>query len=125
MERFLSGITRSGSICKWKPSPLHSGHIPWGALNENIFGVISGKEIWPSGQASLDERIKSSPSITFISTSPSVSSRAVSKESASLEFIPSFITILSTIIDISCFFVFESSISSSRSYLSPSIITLT
>ena len=125
IERFFCGITSPGSICKWNPRPLQSGHMPIGALKENIFGVISGRLTWPSGQASLELIIKGSPSMTSIITKPLARPRAVSKESVSLALIPSLITILSTIIDMSCFLVLDRSISSARSYWSPSMTTLT
>ena len=39
-----SGINSSSSICKFIPSPLQSGHAPYGALKLNILGSNSGKE---------------------------------------------------------------------------------
>ena len=39
------GTTSSGSISMRVPRPEHSGHIPWGELNENSGGLGSGKEM--------------------------------------------------------------------------------
>ncbi len=47
---FLSGTIKSSSIFKY-PIPVHSGHAPYGLLNENILGVNSGKLNPQSGQA--------------------------------------------------------------------------
>jgi hypothetical protein len=46
IEREASGTTRSGSISRRSPSPLHSGHIPSGLLKEKLCGESSGKA-WP------------------------------------------------------------------------------
>ena len=40
----LLGITKSGSICNFTPSPLHSSQAPYGALKLKILGSSSGRE---------------------------------------------------------------------------------
>src|SRR2546425_8714745 len=56
-ERAGFGTSRSGSISSREPSPPHSGHAPYGLLNENIRGETSGKEMPHSAQASFSEKV--------------------------------------------------------------------
>ena len=51
IDKFQSGINRFKSICLVLPKPLHTGHAPYGALNEKILGSNSGKLKSHSGQA--------------------------------------------------------------------------
>src|SRR3989442_8827056 len=51
------GTSRSPSISSREPSPPHSGHAPYGLLNENIRGETSGKEMPHSAQASFSEKV--------------------------------------------------------------------
>ena len=51
MDFSLSGINKSASICSLTPSPLQSGHAPYGALKLNILGSNSGRENSQYGQA--------------------------------------------------------------------------
>src|SRR3989442_13046364 len=51
------GRSRSPSISSREPSPPHSGHAPYGLLNENIRGETSGKEMPHSAQASFSEKV--------------------------------------------------------------------
>ena len=55
--RRLLGNTSSGSTSKVEPSPVHSGHAPYGLLKENVRGSISGKLIPQSVQANFSEKI--------------------------------------------------------------------
>src|SRR5512143_404381 len=41
-ERLVFGTMRSGSNSSRPPRPSQVGQAPWGLLNENIWGVISG-----------------------------------------------------------------------------------
>ena len=122
---FLSGIIKSSSILYCIPNPLHSLHAPYGALNENILGSSSGSEKSQSGHAYFSLIKNSSFPTTSINTFPFDSLDAVSIDSYSLDLIPSFIISLSITTSILCFFVFDSSIFSDRSYSSPSILILT
>ncbi len=121
----LFGITNSGSIFLIYPMPLHSVQAPNGLLKENILGAISSIPIPCSGHANFVENSISSLPITSTITKDSLSFNTVSIESANLDCIPSFTTILSTTTSMLCFFVLASSISSYRSLTSPSIRTLT
>jgi hypothetical protein len=47
--------TRSGSTERIFPIPLQLGHAPWGELNENERGSISGMEILHTGQENFSE----------------------------------------------------------------------
>ena len=51
MLRFLSGISKSSSMCILLPKPLQSGHAPNGELNEKLRGSSSSKLKSHSGQA--------------------------------------------------------------------------
>ena len=42
-ERAGLGTTSSGSTSSRKPSPVHSGHAPWGLLKLKVRGSISPK----------------------------------------------------------------------------------
>src|SRR3982751_3935802 len=55
---FLSGMTRSASICCSTPRPPQAGHAPNGLLNENSRGSISGIVKPDTGQAKRSEKIK-------------------------------------------------------------------
>ncbi len=67
-EREGLGMIRSGSKYLFVPSPLHSGHAPWGLLKENIWGVSSGMLIPHLIQAAFW--------LKKISSEPVISSRA-------------------------------------------------
>src|SRR6266550_3367955 len=56
-ERAGFGTSRSGSISSREPMPPHSGHAPYGLLNENMRGETSGKEIPQSAHASFSENV--------------------------------------------------------------------
>src|SRR6266850_1913247 len=56
-ERAGFGTRRSGSISSREPIPPHSGHAPYGLLNENIRGDTSGKEMPHSAHASFSENV--------------------------------------------------------------------
>ena len=103
IDKSLFGTTNSGSTSLLSPRPLQTSQAPKGALNENILGDNSSMPIPCSGHANLVEKRISSPSIIWAITRPSDSLTAVSIESASLDSIPSLITILSTTTSILCF----------------------
>ena len=133
--RFLFGTIKSGSISIFVPIPLHSGHAPCGALNENIRGVNSWKLIPHSVHAKSSEYVfsyddsfpSSSLLLNMTVTRPSAKLQAVSTESDNLlwKSIPSLMTSLSTTSSMLCLKFFPSSISSSRPLISPSTRTLT
>ena len=62
IDRPRSGMTFHGSISIFTPSPVQSGHAPYGELNENRRGASSSNE---------------SPQYTHASDSLNVSSRAL------------------------------------------------
>ena len=125
MLRAVLGTISSGENFLIIPKPEHSGHAPLGLLNENDLGSISGMLIPQSGHAKFSLNVMLLSPITSTVITPPDSAEAVSAESASLFCIPSFIFSLSTTISITCFLFFSSFISSDRSYISPSILTLT
>ena len=43
IDKLLSGITKSVSICNFIPNPLQSGQAPYGALKLNSLGSNSGR----------------------------------------------------------------------------------
>ena len=51
MDRFLLGMMRSGSTRFCIPRPVHTGHAPYGLLNENMRGVSSSIEMPQSSHA--------------------------------------------------------------------------
>ena len=108
------------------PSPLHASHAPYGELNENILGSISGNTYPSSGQISFAERSES-PSGVTIRISPSDSEIARSMASAKRISISAGLSENSCTanesmrISISCFLVFESSIRSRKLCIVPSI----
>ena len=53
----LFGNTSSGSTSRFEPSPVHSGHAPYGLLNENILGSISGRSTPHSTHENFSENI--------------------------------------------------------------------
>src|SRR5919201_1611163 len=57
---FLSGMTRSASICCSTPRPPHAGQAPNGLLNENSRGSISGMVKPDTGQAKRSEKTRRS-----------------------------------------------------------------
>src|SRR5574344_1201605 len=60
IDRFSSGITKSGDIFNLNPSPSHSEQAPNGELNENKLGSILGTENPETGHAkSCEKRISS------------------------------------------------------------------
>ena len=122
IESFLFGITRLGSKSIFMPNPWQSGHAPKGLLNENMRGVNSIRFISHLGHAKFLLKIISSP-LYSIRTRPFDSLRAVSIESAILDFDSGFIVSRSTIISILCLICLSSSISSSVPCILPSILT--
>src|SRR5690348_3756020 len=55
-----SGMTRRGSISIFTPSPVHSGHAPYGELNENMRGASSSKLSPQCRHANFSEKLSSS-----------------------------------------------------------------
>ncbi len=123
--RFSSDTTSCGSIFDSAPSPSQCGHAPYGLLNENSLGASSCRLIPHSSHAKFWLNGIISPPIISTSTTSPVSAIAVSSESVSRCVILSRIISLSMIISILCFCVFLSSISSLRSYCTPSALTRT
>ena len=123
--RRLSGIIRSSSNSILKPSPKHSGQAPKGLLKEKLRGSTSSTLIPQSGQAKPSDIMKFSPSMTSTSTNPEVRCRIFSIESVRRFSMPSLTTRRSTTIWILCLIFFSRTISSDRSYKSPSTITRT
>ena len=64
-RRFLlrSGMTWRGSISIFTPRPVHSGHAPYGELNENMRGASSSNDRPHSRQANFSEKLSSSSSV--------------------------------------------------------------
>src|SRR3989304_7677006 len=60
-ERFLLGMTSSGSNSSVTPRPAHFSHAPSGLLNEKWLGVHSGRLIWHSSQRDSSLYTRSSP----------------------------------------------------------------
>src|SRR6185437_11520424 len=82
-DRRSSGTTSSGSKNSLVPSPSQVGQAPYGLLNENRRGSISGMVKPETGQANLAEKmICSSRSAFSAMAMPSASLSAVSNESA-------------------------------------------
>ena len=101
-----------GSTFKLCPIPSHSSHAPYGELKENNLGSISSIVKPLSGHENFEEKVIESTFLNFfgkLSFSYSTTKRpldkfkAVSTLSANLLPIEELITILSTIIEISCF----------------------
>src|SRR5680860_815715 len=82
--------------------PEHSGHAPYGLLNEKFLGCNSSKERPHCGQAKcwLNERVGPSSMTTW--ATPSARRRAVSSESVRRRSMPSFRTRRSTTTSIVC-----------------------
>ncbi len=121
---FISS-TRAGSISRFSPRPSHSGQAPNGLLKENMRGLNSGRLKPHSGQEKSWLNIFSSSPFSpsnWITTIPSLSSKASSRDSARRLLILSFITSRSTTALISCFLFFSNWISSSEVYSYPSTI---
>ena len=59
--RLASGTTSSSSNSMWLPRPVQTGQAPYGLLNENMRGVISGRLMPQSTQAKFSLNIRSSP----------------------------------------------------------------
>ena len=119
------GTISSGENFLIIPRPEHSGQAPLGLLKENDLGSISGILISQSGQAKLSLNVTLLSPIISATITPPERADAVSTESARRFCIPSLTLSLSTTISITCFLFFSSFISSERSYISPSILTLT
>ncbi len=123
-ERSWSGMIRSGSKYLFVPSPLHSGHAPCGLLNENIWGVNSGMLIphWVHAAFWL-KKISPEP-ITSRTACPPERLRVSSMESVRRRLISLLTMRRSTTTLIWCFLFLSKTISSSRSLICPSILTL-
>ncbi len=103
---------------------MQCGQAPNGELKLNILGVISSSVQPQCGQLNKVE-YKTLSSFVLTSTSPSLALTAVSILSASLLFIPSSKTSLSTTTDMSCFLFLSKTMSSSSVHITPSTSTLT
>src|SRR3989338_4631675 len=67
------------------PKPLHSGHAPYGELNENKRGSISGNENPSYGHINFADTIVLTPAASVIFTRPSLSCSARSIASLARE----------------------------------------
>ena len=127
IDKLLSGITKSGSICNFIPNPLQSGQAPYGALKLNSLGSNSGRLNSQWGHANCSEKTISflfSPNI-WITTFPLDNFVACSIASNKRLLYSSFNTILSITTSILSLIFFSRVISSPKSYISPFTRTLT
>ena len=60
-----SGTTSSGSTSYTMPRPSHSGHAPYGELNEKLRGASSSKLLPSDGRDSFSENVSTSGSPSF------------------------------------------------------------
>ncbi len=127
IERSGSGTASSASASRWVPSPSHTGHAPYGELNEKFLGASSSNESPQNVHASDCEKlmISSVPSCwtTAIEEMPSASWSAASMESATRRRMSGLATSRSTTTSMVCFLFFSSFGGSASRCSSPSIRT--